>query len=81
MAFGSSRFWLYVRVQLMCLTGGIVGPIFLTVYFAAQPDPMLKWMYHTGRVITAVDVLVAITITDRLARSRQPAREQEPEST
>jgi hypothetical protein len=47
----------------MVFVCGIVGPIFLAVYFAAQPQPDLKWMYYTGLVITAVDVLVALTIT------------------
>ena len=28
----------YLRIQLMTLVFGIVGPIFLVVYFAAQPD-------------------------------------------
>ena len=29
----------YLKVQAMCFVFGIVGPIFLIVYFAAQPDP------------------------------------------
>ena len=44
----------------MAFVVGIMGPIFLTVYFAAQPDPTLKWMYYTGLVITGIDVLVAL---------------------
>lgn len=70
----------YVRLQAMCLVFGIVGPIFLIVYFAAAPDPTLKWMYYTGLVITAVDVLVALSLTDQAIRSRQPTRDQEPET-
>jgi hypothetical protein len=60
-----STLWIYVRIQLMVFVFvcGIVGPIFLAVYFAAQPEPDLKWMYYTGLVITAVDVVVALTIT------------------
>ncbi|AQT79884.1 hypothetical protein B1R94_12315 [Mycolicibacterium litorale] len=73
-------FWVYVRLQAMCLVFGIVGPIFLVVYFVAAPDPTLKWMYYTGLVITAVDVLVALSLTDQAIRSRQPTQDQEPEA-
>ncbi|TGD88457.1 hypothetical protein BayCH28_12090 [Mycolicibacterium sp. CH28] len=68
-------FGVYLRVQAMCFVVGIVGPIFLIVYFAAQPDPTLKWMYYTGLVITAVDVLVALGISEGAVRSQEPTRE------
>ncbi len=68
-------FWVYLRVQAMCFVFGIVGPIFLIVYFAAQPDPTLKWMYYAGLVITAVDVLVALRISEQAVRSREPIRD------
>ena len=35
----------YVVIQAMTFVFGIAGPIFLIGYFAAQPDPTLKWMY------------------------------------
>ena len=56
-------FWRYVRVQLFVFVCGIVGPIFLSVYFASQPEPTLKWMYWVGLVITTADVLIALGIT------------------
>ena len=56
-------FWRYVRVQLFVFVCGIVGPIFLAVYFASQPEPTLKWMYWVGLVITTADVLIALAIT------------------
>lgn len=65
-----STFWIYVRVQLMVFVCGIVGPIFLAVYFAAQPEPTVKWMYYTGLVITAVDVLIALAITRGAVESK-----------
>ena len=46
-------FWRYVRVQAFVFVCGIVGPIFLIVYFAAQPEPTLKWMYWAGLFVTA----------------------------
>ena len=61
-------FWRYLRIQLMMFVFGIVGPIFLIGYFAAQPDPALKWMYWWGLFITAGDVLLALWLTSRLDR-------------
>ncbi|OLP01172.1 hypothetical protein BVU76_17080 [Mycolicibacterium porcinum] len=58
-----STFWRYVRIQAMVFVVGIVGPIFLIVYFAAQPDPTLKWMYFAGLIITGVEVLIALELT------------------
>lgn len=64
-----STFWRYVRVQLLVLLCGIVGPIFLVIYFVAGADPMLEWMFWTGLLITAVDVLIALAITGFGSRS------------
>jgi hypothetical protein len=77
MASGRDKFWRYVRVQLFVLLCGIVGPIFLFVYFAVQPEPGLKWMYYIGLVITAADVLIALGITnsaDPVDRVRKKSR-------
>jgi hypothetical protein len=70
-------FLVYLKVQAMCLVFGIVGPIFLAVYFAVQPDPTVKWMYYWGLVITTIDVLIALGLTDQTMRARQVTREQE----
>lgn len=58
-----STFWRYIRIQLFVLLCGIVGPIFLAIYFLAGPDPMIQWMFWTGLLITAADVLIALGIT------------------
>ena len=58
-----------MRLQLMLFVFGIVGPIFLVVYFTAQPDPALRWMYWWGLFITAADVLIALAITDSELRA------------
>ncbi|WP_099023432.1 hypothetical protein [Mycolicibacterium palauense] len=58
-----STFRRYLRIQAMTLVFGLVGPIFLVVYFAAQPDPTIRWMYWWGLFITAADVLVALWLT------------------
>lgn len=64
-----STVWLYVRIQLMMFVFGIVGPIFLIIYFASQPDLTLRWMYWSGLFITAADILIALSITDSMVRT------------
>jgi hypothetical protein len=64
-----STLWLYVRVQLTIFVFGIVGPIFLGIYFVSQPEPSLKWMYWAGLFITAADVLIALALTNNAIRS------------
>lgn len=60
---------LYLRFQgMMFMFGGLVGPIFLVVYFAAQPEPSLRWMYWWGLFVTAADVLIALELTDSAVR-------------
>jgi uncharacterized membrane protein len=66
-------FWVYARIQSMVFLVSIVGPIFLIIYFATQPDPMIKWMYYWGLVITAIDVLVALVLTQQAIADRTPA--------
>ncbi len=64
-----STFWRYVKIQLFVLLCGIVGPIFLAIYFAAGADPMLQWMLWTGLLVTGLDVLLAVVFTAFGARS------------
>jgi hypothetical protein len=63
----------YVKAQLLVLLcGGIVGPIFLGVYFTIGQGMFvdsMRWMFWTGLLITAVDVLVAIALANYGARS------------
>lgn len=72
-----STFWRYVRVQLFVLLCGIVGPIFLVIYFAAGSDPTLKWFFWSGLGITALDVLIALAITARGAKTAAKTQELE----
>ncbi len=53
----------YLAFQAMMFVFGIVGPIFLIVFFASQPDPTLKWMYWAGLFVTFADVLIALGLT------------------
>jgi hypothetical protein len=51
---------------LLC---GIVVPIFLVIYVVSGAQPMMKWMFWAGLLITALDVLIALGITSMGARS------------
>jgi len=68
----------YVKAQLMVLLcGGVVGPIFLGVYFAVGQGMFadsMRWMFWTGLLITAVDVLVAIALANYGAKSDAKTR-------
>jgi hypothetical protein len=65
----------------MTFVFGIVGPIFLIGYFAAQPDPTLKWMYWWGLFITAADVLIALGLTSSLTESEAKLRQKRQHTT
>lgn len=69
-----SAWWTYLKIQGMIFVFGIVGPIFLILYFAIQPDPTVKWMYYTGLVITAVDILIALALTEQALAARPPVK-------
>jgi hypothetical protein len=66
-----STFRRYLRVQLVTFVFGIIGPIFLVVYFSSQPDPSLRPMYWVGLFVTAADVLIALLVTDHLNRTER----------
>jgi hypothetical protein len=68
-----ATFWRYVKIQLMMFVFGIVGPIFLVIFFATQPDPTMKWAYWAGLFITAADVLIAIALTKASDPDKAPA--------
>jgi len=62
----------YLKAQgMVLLCGGLVGPIFLAVYFALGPmaRPYINWMFWVGLFITAVDVLAALALTNHGAVS------------
>jgi Short C-terminal domain len=68
----------YLKAQLtVLLCGGLVGPIFLIVYFALGPvaRPYIGWMFWVGLLITAGDVLVALWLTQ--AGVKSAARHEE----
>jgi hypothetical protein len=64
-----STFLTYVRIQAMVFVCGIVGPIFLVLYFTIEPQVPDKWMYYIGLIITAFDVLIALALTRNAVES------------
>ena len=63
-------FMRYLKVQgFVLLCGGLVGPIFLATFCALGRDPILKWMFWTGLLVTAADVLIALLLTNNSAKS------------
>ncbi len=69
-----STFRVYLRIQLMTFVFGIVGPLFLIIFFVSQPDPELRWMYWWGLFITAADILVALSMTEKAVRTEQAVK-------
>jgi Short C-terminal domain len=59
----------YIKAQLwVLLCGGLVGPIFLAVYFVIGPM-VGQWMFWVGLLITAADVLIALALASYTAKS------------
>ena len=67
----------YLRLQLFMLVCGIVGPIFLIMYFASgQPSDQI-WMLYGGALVTVIDFLIPLAITFLGAKSATKAAELE----
>jgi hypothetical protein len=60
----------YIKSQIwVLLCGGLVGPIFLVVYFAFGQMGLMGWMLWAGLLITAADVLIALALANFGAKS------------
>lgn len=65
----------FVRTLAFMLVCGIVGPIFLIIYFASGSDPLIGWMLWTGLGVTLLDVVLAVAIASgRTASQRRSYR-------
>jgi hypothetical protein len=68
----------YLKTQLLVLLcGGLVGPIFLVVYFTLGFDNLLQWMLYVGLFITVADVVIAVVLTNYGAKSAVKSAELE----
>ena len=52
----------FVKTLAFMLVCGIVGPIFLVIYFASGSSDLIGWMLWTGLGVTLLDVLIAFLI-------------------
>ena len=68
----------YLKAQLVVLLcGGLVGPIFLVVYFTLGLGNLLAWMLYVGLFITVADVLIALALANYGAKSSAKTAELE----
>jgi len=68
----------YLKAQLLVLLcGGLVGPIFLVVYFALGQLSMLQWMLYAGLLVSVADVLIALWLANFGAKSAAKTAELE----
>jgi hypothetical protein len=68
----------YMKTQLLVLLcGGLVGPIFLIVYFVVPFHDVLQWMLYVGLLITVADVVSAILLANFGAKSAAKKAELE----
>lgn len=66
-------FWRYVRIQLFVLLCGIVGPIFIVMYFVTANLFIaggIPWLLWAGIAITVLDVVIAVGLTFAGAQNR-----------
>jgi hypothetical protein len=62
--------WRYLKIQARMLFYGMIGPVFVFMYFAAdKKDSFMKSFLWSGLLITAVAVLVAVGMTIAGAKS------------
>jgi hypothetical protein len=60
----------YLKAQLIVLLcGGLVGPIFLIVYYTLGMGDLMQWMLYVGLLITVADVLIALALANYGAKS------------
>lgn len=68
----------YIKMQLLVLLcGGLVGPIFLVVYFTLGLGSLLSWMFYVGLFVTVADVLIALVLANYGAKKAAKAAEFE----
>jgi hypothetical protein len=68
----------YLKAQLVVLLcGGLVGPIFLVVYFALGQLSLLQWMLYVGLLVSVADVLIALWLANFGAKSAAKRAELE----
>jgi len=60
----------YLKAQLVVLLcGGLVGPIFLIIYYTSGMSELMQWMLYVGLLVTVADVLIALALASSGAKS------------
>jgi Short C-terminal domain len=68
----------YLKAQLIVLLcGGLVGPIFLVIYYTSGFGDLVQWMLYVGLLITVADVVIAIGLAAYGAQSSAKTAELE----
>jgi hypothetical protein len=62
-----ARYLKSLFIVLLC--GGLVGPIFLIIFFATRGVFSQWWLFYVGLFITAADVLIALALANLSAKS------------
>ncbi|MEZ0577466.1 SHOCT domain-containing protein [Nocardioides sp. MH1] len=62
---------IFAKTMAFMLLCGIVGPIFLVVYFASGRDPVVAWALWTGLAVTLLDVGIAVLVAMARTSSAQ----------
>jgi hypothetical protein len=70
-----ARYVKALLIVLMC--GGVVGPIFLVVYFAMGQQSLMQWMLYVGLLITAAAMILALWLANSGAKSDAKTAELE----
>jgi hypothetical protein len=60
--------WRYLKIQARMLFYGMIGPVFVVMYFLSDRDPFMNWFLWSGLLVTAVTVL-AVAFTAAGAKS------------
>jgi hypothetical protein len=55
--------WRYLKVQARMLFYGMIGPVFVVMYFFSDRDPFMNWFLWSGLLVIAVTVLLAVAFT------------------
>lgn len=61
--------WRYLKVQARMLFYGMIGPVFVVMYFLSDRDPFMNWFLWSGLLVTALTVLLAVAFTAAGAKS------------
>lgn len=65
---GSGFIGTFLKTLAFVMLCGIVGPIFLVMYFVLDGEPFIEWMLWTGLGITILNVVIAYFIARGSAR-------------